>query len=608
MKIQVRLGLINCVEDIMGNTKQNGSAGATAGNQVQQTGTAVVSKRKKIPWLRSVSYKIFQLAVLSVLLVTVCLIVATTILSRTEMRNTIANYMQDQAVMGRDIMNTAIDMDVDRAYNYYYMNELFAKTQVSGLSSSYVYIVEAGGNMLYHKDKEKVGQPVVNEVIKAVANDLAEGKEIKDEFVRYEYKGAMKYAAYSVTKDNRSIVIVTADESDALASINSIAKKTSIGALLVFIIVSVIAFIVGKLISNPIVKISESISKLSDLDLRPDASTEKLARLKDEIGLMARATRDVSSKIGYVISEIRKQSGELYNTSVALTGNANDTVNSLHQVEIAVSEVAEGATSQAQETSDATTNIISMGDMIENSNQEVNRLKNSSGAIDDAVQKANKILNELLVINSQAVESIEMIRGRINTTNESVEDIKSATVIITSIAEETNLLSLNASIEAARAGEQGRGFAVVASQIQKLAEQSNESAKKIEDITLMLIDDSNKSVAGINEVKDIMDKQSDHVKETSNAFERVKQNIDESIRGIGELISITSRLDTARGAVTDTVQNLSAIAQENAASSQESSASVTEVGNVMDKVIPALESLRDISQAIDNDLRQFIIE
>lgn len=592
----------------MGNTKQNGSAGATAGNQVQQTGTAVVSKRKKIPWLRSVSYKIFQLAVLSVLLVTVCLIVATTILSRTEMRNTIANYMQDQAIMGRDIMNTAIDMDVDRAYNYYYMNELFAKTQVSGLSSSYVYIVEAGGNMLYHKDKEKVGQPVVNEVIKAVANDLAEGKEIKDEFVRYEYKGAMKYAAYSVTKDNRSIVIVTADESDALASINSIAKKTSIGALLIFIIVSVIAFIVGKLISNPIVKISESISKLSDLDLRPDASTEKLARLKDEIGLMARATRDVSSKIGYAISEIRKQSGELYNTSVALTGNANDTVNSLHQVEIAVSEVAEGATSQAQETSDATTNIISMGDMIENSNQEVNRLKNSSGAIDDAVQKANKILNELLVINSQAVESIEMIRGRINTTNESVEDIKSATVIITSIAEETNLLSLNASIEAARAGEQGRGFAVVASQIQKLAEQSNESAKKIEDITLMLIDDSNKSVAGINEVKDIMDKQSDHVKETSNAFERVKQNIDESIRGIGELISITSRLDTARGAVTDTVQNLSAIAQENAASSQESSASVTEVGNVMDKVIPALESLRDISQAIDNDLRQFIIE
>lgn len=604
----MRLDLINCLEEIMGNTEQNSSAEVTAANQGQQTGTAARGKHKKIPWIRSVSYKIFQLAVVAVLLVTVCLIVATTFLSRTEMRNTIANFMQDQAVMGKDIMNTAIDLDADKAYNYYYMNEMFAKTQVSGLSSSYVYIVEAGGNMLYHKDKDKVGKPVVNEVIKAVADDLAAGKEIKDEFVRYEYNGAMKYAAYSVTKDNRSIVIVTADESDALASINSIAKKTAIGAFGIFIIVAVISFIVGKLISNPIVRISESISRLSDLDLRPDESTEKLAKLKDEIGLMARATREVSSKIGRTISEIREQSGNLYNTSVELTGDAKDTVSSLHQVEIAVSEVAEGATSQAQETSDATTNIISMGEMIENSNQEVSRLKHSSGAIDEAVQKANSILNELLAINSQAGEAIEMIRERINTTNESVEDIKSATVIITSIAEETNLLSLNASIEAARAGEQGRGFAVVASQIQKLAEQSNESAKKIEDITLMLIDDSNKSVAGINEVKDIMDKQSGHVKDTSNAFERVKQNIDESIRGIGELINITSHLDSARGAVTDTVQNLSAIAQENAASSQESSASVTEVGNVMDKIIPALESLKDISQAIDSDLRQFIIE
>lgn len=592
----------------MGNTEQNSSAEVTAANQGQQTGTAARGKHKKIPWIRSVSFKIFLLSVAAVLLVTVCLIAATTFLSRTEMKNTIANYMQDQAIMGRDIMNTAIDLDVDRAYNYYYMNEMFAKTQVSGLSSSYVYIVEAGGNMLYHKDKDKVGQPVVNEVIKAVANDLAEGKEIKDEFVRYEYKGAMKYAAYSVTKDNRSIVIVTADESDALASINSIAKKTAIGALGIFIIVAVISFIVGKLISNPIVKISESISRLSDLDLRPDESTEKLAKLKDEIGLMARATREVSSKLGKAISEIREQSGNLYNTSVELTGDAKDSVSSLHQVEIAVSEVAEGATSQAQETSDATTNIISMGEMIENSNQEVSRLKHSSGAIDEAVQKANSILGELLAINSQAGDAIEMIRERINTTNESVEDIKSATVIITSIAEETNLLSLNASIEAARAGEQGRGFAVVASQIQKLAEQSNESAKKIEDITLMLIDDSNKSVAGINEVKDIMDKQSGHVKDTSDAFERVKQNIDETIKGLGELINITSHLDAARGAVTDTVQNLSAIAQENAASSQESSASVTEVGNVMDKIIPALESLKDISQAIDSDLRQFIIE
>lgn len=565
-------------------------------------------KRSRVPWIKSISSKIFILAVGAVLFITTFIIIMTTFLSKREMEKTISEYMLDEAVMARQVMDVAIDFDADKAYDYDFMYEQFSKVEISELSSSYVYIVEAGGNMLYHKDAEKVGSPVANEVIKAVANDLADGKKIEDKFVSYLYKDAMKYAAYSVTKDNRSIVIVTADESDAVASINSIAKMTIIAASGIFVLVVAVAFIVGWLISRPIIKVSESISRLSELDLKPDEAADRLAKRKDEIGLMARATRNVTSKMSEAISEIREQSATLYDTSVGLADNAEDTVNSIRQVEIAVSEVAEGATSQAQETSDATDNVISIGKLIQTSNKEVDRLKSSSGAIDEAVNKANAILKELLTINAQAVEAIEMIRERTNTTNESVEDIQSATVIITSIAEETNLLSLNASIEAARAGEQGRGFAVVASQIQKLAEQSNESAKKIEDITHKLIEDSQKSVEGINEVKNIMDRQSGNVKDTGDAFEHVKQNIDESIRGINELIDITSQLDIARGAVTDTVQNLSAIAQQNAASSQECSASVTEVCNVMDKVTADTVSLKDISQAIDGKLHQFIIE
>lgn len=583
----------------MENTEQNIAAGQTADRK---------PRRIRIPWFRSISFKIFILAVAAVFFISSCIIVATTFLSEREMKNTIADYMQDQAIMGKDIMDVAIDFDKDKAYEYDFMHDRFSEIRVSGLSSSYVYIVEAGGNMLYHKDETKVGSPVANEVIKQVANDLAAGKTIEDKFVEYEYKGAMKYAAYSVTKDGRSIVIVTADEADALAAINSIAKSTTIGAVIAFIFVIAVSFVVGSLIARPIVKAAESISKLSDLDLKSDEGADRLVKRRDEIGLMARATRDVSAKMSEAISEIKEQSGALYNTSVELADNASNTVNSIRQVEIAVSEVAEGATSQAQETADATNNVISMGKMIETSNNEVDRLKKSSGAIDEAVSRATSILNELLIINAQAVEAIEMIRERTNTTNESVEDIQAATVIITSIAEETNLLSLNASIEAARAGEQGRGFAVVASQIQKLAEQSNESAKKIEDITLKLIEDSHKSVEGINEVKDIMDRQSGNVKDTSSAFDRVKQNIDESIKGINELINITSELDSARSSVTDTVQNLSAIAEENAASSQESSASVTEVCNVMDRVTEDTVKLKEISHTIDEQLKQFIIE
>lgn len=162
------------------------------------------------------------------------------------------------------------------------------------------------------------------------------------------------------------------------------------------------------------------------------------------------------------------------------------------QVEKAVSEIAEGATSQAGETQKATESVITIGNMVEETASEAGRLHDNTDVIKNLGSEANSTLAGLTEINRKTKEAIEIISRQTNTTNESALKIREATALITSIATETNLLSLNASIEAARAGEQGRGFAVVASQIQKLAEQSNESAKTIEHIVSALINDSEK--------------------------------------------------------------------------------------------------------------------
>ena len=142
----------------------------------------------------------------------------------------------------------------------------------------------------------------------------------------------------------------------------------------------------------------------------------------------------------------------------------------VEQVDRAVGDIATGATSQAQETQNATENVIAMGNMIEDTNAEAERLNGNAQQMKDSSDQAMQILKELNEINDRTKQSIEEVYTQTNITNESVQKIKEATVLIASIAEETNLLSLNASIEAARAGEQGKGFAVVASQIQKLAE------------------------------------------------------------------------------------------------------------------------------------------
>ena len=551
-----------------------------------------VKDRVKVSFIHSISAKIALLVFVALICTNAFLIWSVASSTSEHVSQMVQNYMVSESKLARGLVNDGMQqMGSENALAATYLHNRIGDVGVTGLKSSYTYVVGSDGTMLYHPTEDKIGKPVENQIIKDVVAKLAEDPDqVEDKFVSYEYKGEQKYAAYAVVGQGQALVIITADESDVLGETNSIRNDIIKFSLIIMVVVLAAAIAVGRLIAKPILKVTNSIFKLSKLELTVDEETKRITKRKDETGYMARAVESLADGLNGVITEIRTQSDNLYGTSEELASDANDTVNSVRQVEIAVSEVAEGASSQAQETADATSNVISMGGMIEKANSDVERLSESSKAIGEAVDEATEILDELLAINDK-----------------SVEDIKAAINIITSIAEETNLLSLNASIEAARAGEQGRGFAVVASQIQKLAEQSNESAKQIEDITEKLIEDSQQAVSGMQDVREIMNKQSTNVKNTNSAFDKVKDNIEVSIEGVKEITNLTGKLDSTRTAVTDTVQNLSAIAEENAASSQECSASVTEVCNIMERVTNDAVRLKEISKVIDDQLKEFII-
>ena len=276
-------------------------------------------------------------------------------------------------------------------------------------------------------------------------------------------------------------------------------------------------------------------------------------------------------------------------------------------VETAVNEIATGATNQASETQKATDDIVNMGNMIEHTNSQVENLTSTANLMRESSEEAAATLKELDNINQQAIASIDVIYEQTNITNISALKIKEATTLISSIAEETNLLSLNASIEAARAGEAGRGFAVVASQIQKLADQSNESANQIDQIIHALIEDSEKAVKTMDEVKTIMNLQSENVHKTGQVFEQVRDGISSSISGVGEIATRTTQLDKARGDVVDVAQNLTAIAQQNAASTEETSASVMEVSNVMQEIMENANRLKEIASILEENVNTFTL-
>ena len=249
------------------------------------------------------------------------------------------------------------------------------------------------------------------------------------------------------------VVILTA----VICLIPSIPKAYMFAALLLFLIA---AYFLIAMFVDPIIRISRNVGAMADMDFRNDGVLDLLGKKKDEVGVMARALIRMRKEMKTTIEKIRTGSGELYDAAQSMNKSASQTAESVEQVDKAISEIAQGATSQAQETQTATENVILMGNMIEETNNEIEDLRNSARAMRSAGENAMKILDELNKINQQTKDAISVIYEQTNTTNTSAMKIKEATDIITDIAEETNLLSLNASIEAARAGEQGRGFAV----------------------------------------------------------------------------------------------------------------------------------------------------
>ena len=368
------------------------------------------------------------------------------------------------------------------------------------------------------------------------------------------------------------------------------------------------AFVFATRITRPLSKITDSVNRIAQLDLRNDQVLEQCAHIVGKLESLQMPCLRMKEALTEIVQKIRQQGEQLFDASETLNNNAAKTAGNVNNVETAVNEIATSATSQAQETQGATESIISMGTMIEDSTSQVKSMNETADVMNESGQIAKKALEELGEINERATESINVIYEQTNTTNDSALKIKDATSLIASIADETNLLSLNASIEAARAGEAGKGFAVVAAQIQKLAEQSNESAKRIEDIIRELLKDSETAVHTMEDVKKIMQEQNEKVKKTAEVFEQMHEGVNLSIHGMVSIEEQTQKIEDARNKIVDTVQSLSAIAEENAASTQETSASMMEIGSVINDISQNAENLKNIAEVLERNMQLFQME
>lgn len=564
---------------------------------------------ERVGFLHSLKAKILLLVAAAVVLTVVLNLWTVIPKSSSNISELTSNYMLDVAMVAGEGIDNQIRMSsYDSVMSGGNLSRVIGNIEIKGVKDSYTYIVDGDGTMLYHPTADKIGKPVENSVVKGVISKLKSENRPQPEVVQYNFNGETKYAGIYVGKSKDFILVVNANKKQALSGTTSIVTSTVKGSIFAMVLCLIAAIFVTRKIVAPIISATDTVEKLGNLDFSEDVSSDKkMLNRKDEVGVMLRSITELKNIIVKVMAEIRAYSESLGEAAEALKNSANESSTAAGQVETAITGIADGASSQAQETQSATENVIVMGKMIEQASTEVEQLGDNAADMHKASENAMSILAELEKINQKTMEAIHIIGEQTQKTNESAAKIKVATDMISEIAEETTLLSLNASIEAARAGEQGRGFAVVANQIQKLAEQSADATTQITEVISELVNDAQESVQTMDEVKEVMNQQSENVSQTEKAFKNVEKGIAESIESVEKITDKTRKLDEARAGVVDVVQSLSAIAEENAASAEETSASASEVGSIMEGVSQNANMLDEIAVKLNENVKRFKI-
>lgn len=522
--------------------------------------------------------------------------------ARSQIRSAVQTTMMDLAESSDKLVENAMNaLELDELPYETYVS-ILENVKIKNVDSSYVYLVNEQGTMLYHPTEEKVGQPVENEVVRGLVEQLHNGERPENAVVEYKFNGTVKYAAYYIMSNN-DIVVVSADEDDALSGINRITQLATSVLVGIVIIMCIVAYVIGKWIAKPLVKLSSAVEEIAEGNL--SVSFDGIKDSNDEIGLIKTRMQHMTAMLSDIVEKIRTASDHMTTSSTELDETSEQTLSANGEISRAVQDVAEGSTNMATSILDINDNLGTMSSETQVIDSSVHEIKQQAAIVQESSRLMSEKMRNMQQSSARMDAGIATISDRVQKVNEVVDRVSQIVSVIEDISGQTNLLSLNASIEAARAGDAGRGFAVVAEEIRVLSDNTSEQLENIKNIISELISECNECVKASENIVEDNATQKEEIGYVLSEFGTLDEQIGLTVDKAEEIKQLVETMVELNGNITTSSGGLTDVSSANAAATEEMTANIEELNAMMHGVADMAGQMHAQSEELNQALQYF---